>query len=124
MSTLIQTNCDNSRRDSRSPWFFISSIFFVSAVVWADSNTSLPQSYRTPLSEIVHEDHTDWRAVPEQQNPWRENQGEIVFKSRIKAEMFPLYQHEDPIVDAQPSIFPHDGTQQERPVTNIFKYTF
>ena len=124
MSTLIQTNCHNNHHDSLLPWFFISAVFFISAAAWADGNTALPPSYRTPLSEMVYDRNDEWRAVPEEKNPWRENQDNIVFKSRIKAEMFPLYENRIPVDNSHPSIFQHDGTQQERPTTNIFKYTF
>lgn len=118
MSILLQNNFSNTRQHS------LALLFFISAVVFADANINLPPDYRTPLPEIVYDNNNEWRAIPDEENPWREEEGKVLFKPRIKAELFPMYHYDKSTEDTNPNVFLNEGTQQERPVTNIFKYTF
>jgi hypothetical protein len=119
MSTLLQNSFSNTRHHTG-----LLLLFFISAMVFADDNISLPPTYRTPLSDMVYDDHDEWRTAPEEKNPWREKEDKILLQPRIKAEFFPQYQYDRSIENSQPDAFLNDGTQQERPVPNIFKYTF
>ena len=100
-------------------------LFFVSAVAIAQSNglTQLPESYRTPLSDMVYDDNDQWRAEPDDDNPWREDQEEVAIKPRIKPEFFPEYDYDTVDDPTTRSLFQNEY-ELERPRTNIFKYTF
>lgn len=100
-------------------------LLFISAAVFADANSisNLPPSYRTPLSDMVYDSNSEWRAAPEDKNPWRQSNDEVIIEPRIKAEFFPKYNY-DYEDNSNPNTLFQDGTQQEKPVTNIFKFTF
>ncbi len=99
-------------------------LFFISVAVFAASNgiTSLPESYRTPLSDMAYDNNNEWRAEPEEDNPWREDK-EITIKPRIKTEFFPKYDYDTVDDPTTRSLFQNEY-ELERPRTNIFKYTF
>jgi hypothetical protein len=100
-------------------------LFFVSVAVIAQTNgiTQLPESYRTPLSDMTYDNNKEWRTAPEEDNPWRENGEDPLIKPRIKVELFPKYNYdslENPISN---SLFQNEN-EIERPVSNIFEYSF
>ena len=99
-------------------------LLFASAVVFAQAGiTKLPESYRTPLSDMVYDDLNEWRTVPEDDNPWRENEEELLIKPRLRVKLFPKYNYdslENPISN---SLFQNEN-EIERPVSNILEYTF
>ncbi len=105
-------------------------LFFFSAAVLAQAGIiQLPETYRTPLSDMVYEDLDEWRAEPEDENPWREGEEDLTIKPRIKAELFPQYNYDslyyrDSIEDPLSNIMFHNETEIERPVSNVFQYTF
>jgi hypothetical protein len=105
-------------------------IFFVSAAVFAQAGiVQLPDTYRTPLSDMVYEDLKEWRAEPEDENPWRENGEEQLIKPRIKVEFFPQYNYDslhyrDSIEDPVSNSLFENETEIQRPVSNVFQYTF
>ncbi len=100
-------------------------LFFVSTAVFAQTNgiTQLPESYRTPLSDMVYDDNDQWRTPPEEDNPWREGQKELEIKPRFKAQFFPEYDY-DTMDDPTTRSLLQNEYELERPRTNIFKYTF
>lgn len=100
-------------------------LFFVSTAVFAQTNgmTQLPESYRTPLSDMVYDDNDQWRTEPEEDNPWRENQKELEIKPRFKAQFFPEYDY-NTMDDPTTRSLLQNEYELERPRTNIFKYTF
>ncbi len=100
-------------------------IFFFSAAVYATANgiINLPETYRTPLSDIVHDDHKDWRATSETDNPWRENSEELIIKPRIKVELFPSYTPDSSGNPVSNSLFQNED-EIEKPASNIFEYTW
>ncbi len=100
-------------------------LFFVSTTVYAAANgiIQLPETYRTPLSDMIHEGNKDWRAEPEQDNPWRENGEELIIKPRIKVELFPSYKPDSTGNPVSNSLFQNED-EIEKPVTNIFQYTW
>ena len=102
--------------------FFL--LFFVSAAVFAQAGiTKLPESYRTPLSDMVNDDQKEWRAEPEDENPWRENDEDLIIKPRIKAEFFPKYNYDSLQNPISNSLFQNEN-EIERPVSNILEYSF
>ena len=100
-------------------------LFFVSTAVLAQTNgiTQLPESYRTPLSDMVYDDNDQWRTEPEEDNPWREGKKELEIKPRFKAQFFPEYDY-DTMDDPTTRSLLQNEYELERPRTNIFKYTF
>jgi hypothetical protein len=103
--------------------FFI--LFFISAVVIAQTNgiTKLPETYRTPLSDMVYEDLSEWRSEPEEENPWREKTEEPMIKPRLKVELFPKYNYDSLQNPVSDSLFQNQN-EIERPVSNILEYKF
>jgi hypothetical protein len=103
----------------------LSLLLLASAMVFAQSNgyTELSESYRTPLSEMIYEGHTDWRAAPEEDNPWRQKEEEETIKPRIKAEFFPEPDYSTTEDPSSINLFQNEY-EVEKPRTNIFKYSF
>ena len=105
-------------------------LFFVSAAVFAQAGiVQLPDTYRTPLSDMVYQDLKEWRAEPEEENPWRENGEEQLIKPRIKVEFFPQYNYDslhyrDSIEDPVSNSLFENETEIQRPVSNVFQYNF
>ena len=100
-------------------------LFFISTTAFAAANgiISLPETYRTPLSDMTYDDNNEWRAEAEEDNPWREGQEGVTIKPRIKTEFFPEYDYNSVDDPTTRSLFQNEY-ELERPRTNIFKYTF
>ena len=115
----IGNNIDMKRLNS----FFI--LFFISAIVIAQTNgiTKLPESYRTPLSDMVYEDLNEWRSEPEEENPWRKKSEEPLIKPRLRVELFPQYNYDSLQNPVSNSLFQNEN-EIERPVSNILEYKF
>ena len=115
----IGNNIDMKRLNS----FFI--LFFISAIVIAQTNgiTKLPESYRTPLSDMVYEDLSEWRSEPEEENPWRKKSEEPLIKPRLRVELFPKYNYDSLQNPVSNSLFQNEN-EIERPVSNILEYKF
>jgi len=106
-------------------------LFFASAAVFASANgiIQLPESYRTPLSDMVYDDNDTWRAEPDDENPWRENEEDQTLKPRIKVKLFPQYNYDslyyqDSTRDSIPGPPLNEETEIERPVSNVFEFSF
>jgi len=101
------------------------SLLLATAAVLAQSNgyTELPESYRTPLSDMIYESHTDWRAATKEDNPWREKAEEQAIKPRIKTEFFPRPDYGTTEDQTNQNLFQNEY-ELEKPRTNIFKYSF
>ena len=99
-------------------------LLFASTVVIAQTNgmLELPESYRTPLSDMVYEEQDSWRAAPAEDNPWREGE-ESTIKPRLRTELFPAYDYDTVEDTTQRSLFQNEY-ELEKPRTNIFRYTF
>ncbi|MFV2004415.1 MAG: hypothetical protein ACC650_04375 [Gammaproteobacteria bacterium] len=125
MTSFYYTNpSDKTITLSRFNSFLL--LFFVSAAVLATANgiIQLPESYRTPLSDMVHEHHQhEWRAESDEDNPWREGEEELIIKPRIRTEFFPKWDYDTMDDPTTRSLFQNEY-EIERPRTNIFKYTF
>ena len=100
-------------------------LLLVSGLVIAQSNglLKLPDFYRTPLSEIAVEKNPQWRVEDKEEYPWREDEEELIIKPRIKAEFFPKYNYES-VEDPNPGSLFQNEYELDKPVSNIFKYTF
>jgi hypothetical protein len=100
-------------------------LFSISFVVFAATNgmIKLPESYRTPLSDMVYDEHQEWRTPPEDENPWRGDEEELIINPRLKTEFFPEWDYGEVDDPTTRSLFQNEY-ELERPRTNIFKYTF
>lgn len=100
-------------------------MFFASAAVFASANgiTSLPESYRTPLPDMVYDNHKEWRAAPDDDNPWREGKEELIVKPGINAKLFPRYNY-DSVENPNPGSLFQNANELDKPVSNIFKFNF
>ncbi len=100
-------------------------MFFISTAAYATANgiIQLPDTYRTPLSDMVHDSNHDWRAVSGEENPWREKDDKLIIKPRIKVELFPSYTPDSSGNPVSNSLFQNED-EIEKPASNIFEYTF
>ena len=100
-------------------------LFFASAAVFASANgiTHLPEFYRTPLPDMVYDNNNEWRAAPDADNPWREDKEELIVKPGINAKLFPRYNY-DSVENPNPGSLFQNENELDKPVSNIFKYTF
>jgi hypothetical protein len=100
-------------------------LLFASTIVIAQTNgiLRLPESYRTPLSDMVYDHSKEWRIEPEDENPWREGKEVALIKPRIKVEFFPKYNY-DSVQDPYPGSLFQNANELDKPVSNIFRYTF
>jgi hypothetical protein len=100
-------------------------LLFVSAMVFAQASgiTELPESYRTPLSDMVYEDLTEWRVEPEDEYAWREGAEEPLIKPRLRVDLFPRYNYDSLQNPVSDSLFQNQN-EIERPVSNILEYKF
>ncbi len=98
---------------------------FVSAMVFAQASgiTELPESYRTPLSDMVYEDTTEWRAEPEEEYAWRDSDEEPLIKPRLRVDLFPRYNYDSLQSPVSDSLFQNQN-EIEKPVSNILEYKF
>ncbi|VAW51687.1 hypothetical protein MNBD_GAMMA06-1903 [hydrothermal vent metagenome] len=83
----------------------------------------LPETYRTPLFDMVYDDLTEWRAPPKEKNPWREGEEDLVVKPRIKLEFFPQYNYDSIETPISDSLFQNEY-EIEKPAANILEYSF
>jgi len=107
--------------------FFVSSVVIAQASGQAGGQTSdmaqLPESYRTPLSDMVYQDMKPWRSEAKEDNPWREGEKQALIEPRIKLNLLPQYNYhslENPMSD---SLFQNEN-EIERPVSNILQLSF
>jgi hypothetical protein len=103
----------------------LSLLFFISGFAIAQTNgiLQLPDSYRTPLSDMAYDNNKQWRAASEEANPWRGGNKAVEIKPRIKAEFFPEYDY-NTVDDPTTRSLLQNEFELERPRTNLFRYTF
>ncbi|HEB82890.1 MAG TPA: hypothetical protein ENJ11_08505 [Gammaproteobacteria bacterium] len=104
---------------------YLLALLLVSSLVIAQSNglLKLPEVYRTPLSDMAVQNNPEWRGEDAEDNPWRAEEEELIIKPRIKAEFFPKYNY-DSVQDPNPGSLFQNEYELDKPVSNIFKYTF
>jgi hypothetical protein len=108
----------------RQPRTWLFGLILVSAIAIADSGAllELPNSYRTPMSDVIYEEQTSWRAAPQEDNGWRRGD-DVAIDTRRRKEMWPAYDYTergDPTLD---NMFMNEN-ELARPKTNVFRYTF
>ncbi|PCI04792.1 MAG: hypothetical protein COB77_07560 [Gammaproteobacteria bacterium] len=113
---------NTNRRGHVSRFIFLA---LLSAATFAQTNgiSTLPDQYRTPLSDLVFDDNKQWRVTTTQDNPWRAKEKNVVLTPRFKATLFPEYDYHSVDDPTTRSLFQNEN-ELERPRTNIFQYTF
>ena len=76
-------------------WLAILSLFSAAAIAGSDGLLELPEHYRIPLSEVVYEEHSTWRAAPEDDNGWRRGDGDLIHQGQRRREVLPRWDYED-----------------------------
>ncbi len=125
MSNRLQKNISQLLPAPQRTNGFALLLFFVSTAAYAAANgiIQLPETYRTPLSDMIPHGNKDWRAKPGNDNPWREDNEELIIKPRIKVELFPSYKPDSSGNPVSNSLFQNED-EIEKPVSNIFEYTW
>jgi hypothetical protein len=96
----------------------------LSAVAIADNGgLILPNSYRTPLSDLVYEQQSRWRAAPKDDFAWRKDKADLGSGGRLKMQLLPQYDYSERDDTATRNRFMNED-ELARPKTNIFKYNF
>ena len=97
---------------------------FISAIVIADSGAllDLPNTYRTPMPDVVYDEQTTWRAAPREDNGWRRGD-DVAIDTRQRKEMWPAYDYTDRGDPTLDNLFMNEN-ELARPKTNVFRYTF
>jgi len=100
-------------------------LLLISAAVIAGSDGSLelPEFYRTPLSEVIYQEQTSWRATPEDDNGWRKDDQDLIHQGRIRREVLPEFDYEQRIDPTLRNRFMNEN-ELARPKTNLFRLQF
>ena len=93
------------------------------AIAGSDGLLELPEHYRTPLSDVVYEEHTTWRATPEDDNGWRRGDDEMIQQGRLRREVLPQWDYEQRGDPTLGSTFMNER-ELARPKTNLFRLNF
>jgi hypothetical protein len=104
-------------------WLFSLLLLSAAAVAGSDGLLELPDYYRMPLSDIIYEEHTTWRATPEDDNGWRKGDGDLIHQGQRRKEVLPRWDYDerrDPTLD---NIFMNEG-ELAKPKTNVFRLNF
>jgi len=115
----------NTTEVKHPPQFWLFSLLLLSAAAIAGSDglLELPEHYRMPLSEVVYEEHTTWRATPEDDNGWRKDDGDLIHQGQRRKEVLPRWDYDEQRDRTLDNIFMNEG-ELAKPKTNVFKYNF
>ena len=119
---ILQPNTNHINNQSHF-WLFSLLLLSAAAIAGSDGLLELPEHYRMPLSDVVYEEHTSWRATPEDDNGWRRGDGDLIHQGQRRKEMLPRWDYDerrDPTLD---NIFMNEG-ELDRPRTNVFRFNF
>jgi hypothetical protein len=89
----------------------------------SDGMIELPEFYRTPLSEVIYEEQTTWRATPDADNGWRKSDEDMIQQGRLRKEMFPEFDYQERGDPTLGSTFMNER-ELARPKTNVFRMKF
>lgn len=112
--------------DINSPsqiWLFSLMLLSAAAIAGSDGLLELPQHYRMPLSDVIYEEHTTWRATPEDDNGWRRGDGDLIHQGQRRKEVLPRWDYDEQRDRTLDNIFMNEG-ELARPKTNVFRYNF
>ncbi len=75
-------------------WLPVLMLLSAAAIAGSDGLIELPAYYRTPLSDVIYEEHTTWRSTTEDDNGWRKGDADLIPKGRLRTEVLPQYDYE------------------------------
>jgi len=119
---ILQPNTNHINNQSHF-WLFSLLLLSAAAIAGSDGLLELPEHYRMPLSDVVYEEHTSWRAMPEDDNGWRRGDGDLIHQGQRRKEMLPRWDYEAQRDTTLDNIFMNEG-ELARPKTNVFRYNF
>lgn len=124
MTTLAVRSPRPLPADTASRWW-LAPLALASLIVLAGDlqPLDLPESYRTPLADIIYEDQASWRAPEKEENPWRSGQDGRIPDARLKSEILPHYDYSQREQPTSRNLFQNEN-ERARPQTNIFRYNF
>ena len=93
------------------------------AIAGSDGMIELPEYYRTPLSDVIYEEQTSWRATPEDDNGWRRADDELISQGRLRKEILPAFDYEQRGDPTLGNMFMNEN-ELARPKTNLFRLKF
>ena len=104
-------------------WLFLLLLLSAAAIAGSSGLLELPEHYRMPLSEVVYEEHTTWRATPEDDNGWRRGDGDLIHQGQRRKEVLPRWDYDEQRDRTLDNIFMNEG-ELARPKTNVFRLNF
>lgn len=115
----------NTVQLNNQPGFWLFSLLLLSAAAIAGSSgmLELPEHYRMPLSDVVYEEHTTWRATPEDDNGWRRGDDDLIHQGQRRREVLPRWDYDAQRDRTLDNIFMNEG-ELARPKTNVFRLKF
>lgn len=104
-------------------WFAAMMLLSVTAFAGSDGLIELPEFYRTPLSDVIYEEQTTWRTMPEDDNGWRRSDDDLIQQGRLRTEILPAFDYEKRRDPTLRSTFMNER-ELARPKTNVFRLNF
>jgi hypothetical protein len=108
---------------ARPPAWLLPALLLSAVAIADNGGLILPNSYRTPLSDLVYEQQSSWRATPKDDFAWRKNKAELESDGRLKMQLLPPYDYSERDDPATRNRFMNED-ELARPKTNIFRYNF
>lgn len=93
------------------------------AIAGSDGSLELPQYYRTPLSDVIYEEQTTWRAQPREDNVWRRGDDDLIHQGQRRREVLPRWDYEERGDPTLGNVFMNEN-ELARPKTNVFRLNF
>ncbi len=115
--------CIAHRGNQPQYWLPLLLLTSVAAIAGSDGVLELPEHYRSPLSDVIYEEHPTWRATPEDDNGWRKGDGDLIQQGRLRKEVLPEWDYEERGDPTLGNIFMNEN-ELARPKTNVFRLKF
>lgn len=104
-------------------WWPVLALLSATAGAGSDGMIDLPEFYRTPLSEIIYQEQTTWRASPEDDNGWRRQDDGFIQQGRLRKEILPDVDYQERGDPTLGSTFMNER-ELARPKTNVLRLKF
>ena len=104
-------------------WLFSLLLLSAAAIAGSDGLLELPEYYRSPLSDVIYEEHTTWRATPEDDNGWRRGDEDLIQQGRLRKQVLPEWDYDERSDPTLGNIFMNEN-ELSRPKTNVFRLKF
>ena len=113
-----------ARVHSQPPaWLLLLMLTSAAAIAGSDGLLELPKYYRAPLSDVVYEEHTTWRAIPEDDNGWRKGDEDLIHQGQRRREVLPRWDYQERTDPTLGNIFMNEN-ELAKPKTNVFRLNF